>query len=150
MLFLGPTESCGPCLVLLVSSRLWGSRSFRESPLSSHHHVGLYRLQPRTLITLVVHLAIQVRTPLPAAPLLPREKITLWCQLLPGPHLWNWDLGDDMWVINMQTSLANWLNGLTSPLSAESTQLFCSKWSLWKVFQRESWSLALTAKASFS
>ena len=50
-------------------------------------HVGLYSLQPRTLITLVVHLVIQVRTPLPPAPLLPRENITLWCQLLPGPHL---------------------------------------------------------------
>ena len=89
MLFLGPMESCGPCLVLPVFFFFFcGAQDpagRANCPLITH--VGLYSLQPRTLITLVVHLVIQVRTPLPPAPLLPRENITLWCQLLPGPHL---------------------------------------------------------------
>lgn len=50
-------------------------------------HVGLYSLHPRTLITLVVHLAIQVRIPSPPTPLLPGEMIILWCQVLPGSRL---------------------------------------------------------------
>ena len=52
-------------------------------------HVGLYSLQPRTLITLVIHLAIQVRSPSPPTLLLPGETITCWCHLLPGSRLWN-------------------------------------------------------------
>ena len=37
-------------------------------------HVGLFSLQPRTLITLVVHLATQVRSPSPPAPCCCPEK----------------------------------------------------------------------------
>lgn len=64
MLSLGPMDPCGSCLVLPVSSTLWG----RESPLCSCHSGGPLLVTAKTLDCTVVYLAMQGRTLLDTSP----------------------------------------------------------------------------------